>query len=154
MFLYFSSGGESTQSGTRYKQYQLDPNTGFITLAESIATPQDGFEMTVEATDGRNSALKSTAQIKIVYDTVNRPPQFVNCDQYKPTIREKQPPGTRVMTVNSYNYYVHQTCEICQISLLSGFQIHCVRQYYVKVVLFGIKYLLTSEMTIKFKSNF
>ena len=37
--------------------------------------------------------------------------------------------------------------------LLGNFDIHWVRQYEVNVVLFGIKSLLMSKMTIKLKSN-
>ena len=61
--------------------------------------------------------------------------------------------------VNSCVYYVRQTHEIYQIlfywiwKLPVSFAIHRVRQYLLNVVLFGIKDLHTSEMTVKLKSN-
>ena len=62
--------------------------------------------------------------------------------------------------VKSCIYYAHQTCEIYQIlpysvdfKLPGSFEIHRVRQYLVNAVIFGIKDLQTSGMTIKLKSN-
>ena len=68
-----------------------------------------------------------------------------------------------LVLVNRCVYYAHQTHGIYQvlhhsaaqwISKLPGsFEIYWVRQYLVNVVLFAIKDLETSEMTVKLKSN-
>ena len=65
--------------------------------------------------------------------------------------------------VNSCVYYACQAATSIKFTrccltqwiskLLGSFEIHWVRQYFINVVLFGIRDLLTSEMTIKFESN-
>ena len=62
--------------------------------------------------------------------------------------------------VNSYVYSLHQTRAIYQVpysvdsKLPGSFEIHWVRQYLLKVILFGIKDLQTSARTGKLKRNF
>ena len=62
--------------------------------------------------------------------------------------------------VNSYVYSLHQTRAIYQVpysvdsKLPGSFEIHWVRQYLLKVVLFEIKDLQTSARTGKLKRNF
>ena len=63
----------------------------------------------------------------------------------------------KLALVNSCVYYAHQTREIYCPSqwiskILGSFEIHSARQYVVNV-LFGIKDLQTSEITVKLKSN-
>ena len=57
--------------------------------------------------------------------------------------------------VNRCVKYAHQTRKICQVLPYSmgSFEIHWVRQHLVNVVLYRIKNLQTSDMTVKLKRN-
>ena len=91
-------------------EFQVDRNSGKITIRNALPQDKDSYQLTVIAEDDgsccdhEGSNHVTTQDIKInVVDSKNYKPQFVDCSSYyNASILEEEPRGTVVLTVRKY----------------------------------------------------
>ncbi|CAH1778847.1 unnamed protein product [Owenia fusiformis] len=87
--------------------FEMNPNSGVITLVERINTNAVKYVLNVTATDDNSCCRSGTRQhsdgvvIIEVIDVNNNAPKFPDCDSYNPTILENQNIGLSVITVSA-----------------------------------------------------
>ena len=98
----------STDADTEINQYfELDRNTGEISLKRQIGTNMENFNLTIEVTDDgsccpthRRAIHTTTGFVVVEFIGVNHQPQFPECVDYDPQILEGSPIGTSVLNVS------------------------------------------------------
>lgn len=101
LYVFFSAKHQNAEN-----LFQIEPNSGIITLTNAIPPSIPSYVLNITAYDdgsccgGYPRLSSSSFVIIMIMDINNNNPTFPSCT-YAPSVLENQPPGTRVVDVST-----------------------------------------------------